>query len=116
MAASGPIEVFGKGGSTALVQGYIFARGPVKIHAGGIAYLVILSGEDITFDWLSNSLIIARGNVTCHGAIRCHIISAKSVAVKSGKLIDCTVVENERNPLGYIHWAESPIKMGRKVK
>jgi hypothetical protein len=56
---------------------------------------------------LVNSLIIARGKVTCNDAADgSRIISGKSVIAKREPM-NCIIAEKEMNPLGFIRWTEA---------
>jgi hypothetical protein len=91
----------------------IFAGGPVELRDGGlgVADTVIVCGSDVTLTCdLANSLIIARGNVTCLDVEikNCRIISGKSVVYTKKNATNCIITENEPNPLGYIRWSDTP--------
>jgi len=90
----------------------IFAGGSIDLLDGageGINGILIFSCGDVTLNCvLGNSLVIARGKVTCNGVVdRCRIICGGTfVSMKDPN--NCLISENDANPLGFIRWSDSP--------
>jgi S1-C subfamily serine protease len=100
----------------------IFAAGPVKSGVG-VDYCLIVSDGDVAVLTVSDSLILARGKVTCLNALDCRIVSGQTVTIKGNKK-GTTVTENESVPLGLVKFFEpssegltvEPAKGGVRLK
>ncbi len=91
-------------------------------------------GKFVASDYLLNTIVVSCGDIEMRGARKCLIIARGSVRVKSGAISDTRIIsgksviferrkvtenvdiiENERNPLGIIHWDNSTkAKQGNK--
>jgi hypothetical protein len=93
-------------------QCIIVAGGTVTIGPGDFNDLLIVCCSDVVLECgFGNALVIARGSVKCTGFMDgCCIISGKSAKVeRRGNLTRHNIIiENESNPLGYIHWSDVP--------
>lgn len=106
LVCSGSVTLLATGEIGALSSGAVFAHGRITVRGNKNGSLLVVGADDVTLDTVSNSIIIARGKVTCDFALHCHIIAGKTVTVKNGLPVDCAISENDRNPLGYIRWSE----------
>ncbi len=111
--------------------GAFVATGPVKVRPHPLAELMILAGGDAeiggipfrniiiscgdvaisTREAMFESIVIARGKVTCTGVKMgngCRIISGKTVVYDKNLAGNCIITENDSNPLGFIRWADAP--------
>jgi predicted RNA-binding protein len=108
LVATGNVRIFTVGGGTRHV---IFARGSVELidRDGGVSHILIVSGGDVVLNGaLWNSIVIARGKVTCTDILGdSRIISGKSVSTVQ-RAQNCIITENESNPLSFIRWADAP--------
>jgi hypothetical protein len=105
IVASGPITV--RSNADPYQDFLVLAGGSVEI--GSASNVLIISGGDVTIGRgaaLLNSIIIARGKVTCSADFvrQSRIVSGKSVVYDKSTATDCKITENEANPLGFIRF------------
>jgi len=100
----GPVRIVGTG------KHVIIAGQTVKLSGieGYGACFIISAGDIVINEGIVDSLLIARGKVTCGATCENnHIISGKSI-VTAQEPVNCILSENEANPLGFIRWSDSP--------
>ena len=93
----------------------IFAGQSVDVLGNeGFVHSIIVCGGDVTLNGpVGRSLVIARGSVTATGYLEGNrIIAGKKIAT-AREPVDCTITENEPNPLGFIRWADAPTEKAK---
>ncbi len=108
---SGSVEV------GTLKKAVILAGGSVKVADFTFDSLIVCDGDFTSGTSLANSLVIARGTISCFGSVgNSRLISCADVKFKRAQdVVNTKVVEKEAKPLGFITFFD-PADVGVKVE